>query len=253
MNQFFYYYRELKRAFCQYHDKLDLTAPPYPGDSASFGRWSNYVEELLLAADDLLCVARVTRLQARKLRNDGIRTMSDLASTTKDAVPSLNPDILQRMKQQASLQLESRGKDRPMFSVLRPSEIEPRRGLAILPTASPGDVFFDMEGYPLAIGGLEYLFGAVYVEHGKSEFKDWWAHNNIEEKAAFEQFIEWAYARWKQDPSMHIYERIRSMSCCVMKCLLTFIQSSARAYLSALQAIRSKKLKNSILTSERAA
>ena len=32
-------------------------------------------------------------------------------------------------------------------------------GLATLPPDHPADVFFDMEGYPLATGGLEYLFG----------------------------------------------------------------------------------------------
>ena len=32
-------------------------------------------------------------------------------------------------------------------------------GLVTLPPDHPADVFFDMEGYPLVSGGLEYLFG----------------------------------------------------------------------------------------------
>ena len=36
-------------------------------------------------------------------------------------------------------------------------------GLAALPPDHPADVFFDMEGYPLAPGGLEYLFGVCHA------------------------------------------------------------------------------------------
>ncbi len=38
-------------------------------------------------------------------------------------------------------------------------------------------------------GGLEYLFGATIIEAGGLAFKDWWAHNPNEEKAAFEAFV----------------------------------------------------------------
>lgn len=204
-DKFYYYYRELKRTFTQYQKKIDLKIPPHPGDSAGCGRWSNYAEEVLLASDDVACVARINRRQARRLRDAGITTMNDLASTKKDYVTGITADIFNRHKRQASLQLGSRGKDIPLFEFVRPTEIDPRRGLAILPPGSREDVFFDMEGYPLAIGGLEYLFGAVYENAGKLEFIDWWAHDNIGEKLAFEQFIDWLFARWKQDPSMHVY------------------------------------------------
>jgi predicted RecB family nuclease len=54
-------------------------------------------------------------------------------------------------------------------------------------------------------GGLEYLLGVVYQENGHLVFKDWWAHDRSHEKASFEAFIDWAYGRWKHDPSMHGY------------------------------------------------
>ena len=66
---------------------------------------------------------------------------------------------------------------------------------------------FDMEGYPLVAGGLEYLFG-VYGLNGQTgslEFKDWWAHNRDEEKLAFEDFLDWVFHRWKSNPGMHIF------------------------------------------------
>jgi len=80
-------------------------------------------------------------------------------------------------------------------------------GLALLPPGNPADVFFDMEGYPLVPGGLEYLFG-VYGLNGQSgslEFRDWWAHDRAEEKIAFEGFLKWVFDRWKANPSMHIF------------------------------------------------
>ncbi|MGB8473692.1 MAG: TM0106 family RecB-like putative nuclease, partial [Candidatus Acidiferrum sp.] len=80
-------------------------------------------------------------------------------------------------------------------------------GLATLVEEHPADVFFDMEGYPLAPGGLEYLFGACTRTQGAGlfDFKDWWAHDRDEEKRAFEGFVDWVYARWKSNPGMHIF------------------------------------------------
>ena len=53
----------------------------------------------------------------------------------------------------------------PAFKVL-PHRTGEARGLNALPTADPADVYFDMEGYPLVVGGLEYLFGACFHEGG---------------------------------------------------------------------------------------
>jgi hypothetical protein len=66
-------------------------------------------------------------------------------------------------------------------------------------------VFFDMEGFPYIEGGLEYLWGVVTVDAGRPVFQDWWAHDLKEERQALEQFIDWAWGCWKQDPSLHIY------------------------------------------------
>ena len=54
-------------------------------------------------------------------------------------------------------------------------------------------------------GGLEYLFGALTVDNGQSVFHDWWAHDSEQERQAFCDFIDWAYARWQADPTLHIY------------------------------------------------
>ena len=80
-------------------------------------------------------------------------------------------------------------------------------GLATLPPVDPADVVFDIEGYPLVPGGLEYLFGArtFDAKTGDPQFHDWWAHTRDEETVAFESFIDWIHGRWKDNPAMHIY------------------------------------------------
>jgi uncharacterized protein len=80
-----------------------------------------------------------------------------------------------------------------------------QHGLTFLPPQSKLDVYFDIEGYPLVDGGLEYLFGAVTVEDAEPQFHDWWAHNAAEEKRAFENFVDWVIDRFRRDPAMHIY------------------------------------------------
>src|SRR5262249_16674754 len=97
------------------------------------------------------------------------------------------------------------GAPRPKYELIPSDPADERRGFALLPPASELDVAFDMEGYPHIEGGLEYLFGVTYEEKGKLQFKDWWAHDCDSERKAFEDFIDWVYARWCEDPSMHIY------------------------------------------------
>ena len=38
-----------------------------------------------------------------------------------------------------------------------------------------------------------------------NQYKDWWAHDKIEEKVAFESFIDWIYDRWNNNKGMHVY------------------------------------------------
>jgi predicted RecB family nuclease len=60
-----------------------------------------------------------------------------------------------------------------------------------LPPPSPNDIAFDIEGYPMVEGGLEYLLGVTYQQDGALVFKDWWAHDRAQEKVSFEAFIDW--------------------------------------------------------------
>jgi predicted RecB family nuclease len=202
--EYFHYYRALLESFLAFQNAFDLEREPHPGDYSNHGHWSNYAESVLESEDHLSKVANITTVQIRKLNAAGITTLESLAKTPIEHVPRLAPETFEKLKRQARLQFESTGKERPCYEVL-PNGLEVPQGLELLPAASRRDVYFDMEGFPLYEGGLEYLFGAAVVENGKPEFKDWWAHDKCQEKQAFENFVDWVHARWQADRSMHIY------------------------------------------------
>jgi uncharacterized protein len=205
VDEFFFYYGRLKKSYLLFQDGFDASRPPDPGDDRAHGRWSAVASKILESQDHLCRVARITFPQIKKLCASGITTLTALATAKVEAIPRIQPDSLERLKAQARLQLASKGKEQPIVEIAKPRQDDPRRGLALLPSPSPTDIFFDMEGFPLAEGGLEYLFGAVVLENDRPAFMDWWAHDEIQERKAFEGFIDWAYARWKADKSLHIY------------------------------------------------
>lgn len=204
-NDYFYYYQNLKSRFLQAHQNFSAHHLLNPADSTSYGRWTNYAENMLTQADHLCQIATITRSQIKKLHKVGVNTMQAIVDLDYDSVKGINPDVLTRLKAQAKIQKDSVGKDVPLYQIL-PHEIDKKIGLSLLPPSSPLDIYFDIEGFPLEEGGLEYLWGITYFdESGVRQYKDFWAHNKEEEKISFKAFIEWTYDRWLQDPTMHIY------------------------------------------------
>lgn len=201
----FYYYQALKRQFMHMQNHFDERHMPDPADSKAWGNWSTFAEQWLEQTDHLLRVATITRGQIKKLQAAGIHTMQDLAESPLGRVAGLSSARFQRLKAQATIQKQSADLPTPLFQILLPAAGE-KTGLALLPPHSDKDVFFDIEGFPLVEGGLEYLWGCSYFDgQGVRCFKDFWAHNPTQEKDAFSAFILWVYARWQSDPSMHIY------------------------------------------------
>lgn len=196
----FFYYRSIKEAFLEFHAAFDPDRQPEPEGMRDHRRWASHAGEILERLDHLCRVANVTTLQMKKLRTAGIATMAALAASTLDRVPRMDTAVLDRLRAQANLQVRS--DDSLQYELLPP---QPGRGLTILPPPSEGDVFFDMEGYPYLEDKLEYLFGACWYEDATLQFTDWWGHDATQEKRAFESFVDWVHARWRQDPRMHIY------------------------------------------------
>jgi predicted RecB family nuclease len=201
---FFYYYRAVKETFLDQQRTFHPEQRPEIPSLADLGRWSGFAERELTARDDLALVADIRVSQIRKLRAAGIDTGAELAAAEGVHIPKLNDATFQKLRRQASLQITSRGLPVPVYEML-PQDVGGGLGLASLPPPCDADVFFDMEGFPLIDDGREYLFGACYRESGELRFSDWWAHSPAEEKRAFESFVLWAYARWRDNPGLHIY------------------------------------------------
>ena len=213
---FIHFYHQLKAGFLTLQNSFtpDLAQRPEPLPRADHGRWSSHAEAFFLQTDHLVQVAGISVGQMKKLRAAGVHRVAELASLAERQIPKLAADTLTKLAAQARLQCLTR-EDRlekpdapPRYELLpQADENNTPVGLAAMPASDPADVFFDMEGYPLIAGGLEYLFGACFRDCGAAtlHFKDWWAHDREEEKRAFEGFVDWAYTRWKSHPDMHIY------------------------------------------------
>jgi predicted RecB family nuclease len=198
-----YYYQCIKADFLQSQADFRSDAQPDPADSDAWGRWSTYANGLLLDRDHLIQVANIRKSQIGKLNAAGIATMHQLADLPLGSdIKGINAQALAKLRSQAAIQCASESLERPLYDILR----APGQGLELLPPPSTLDIFFDIEGFPLEKGGLEYLWGSTYFGDDKQrQFIDFWAHDAQQEKQCFADFIEWAYARWLRDPGMHIY------------------------------------------------
>jgi uncharacterized protein len=204
-NDYFYYYLNLKSRFLQANQNYSKHCHENPADSSKWGRWTKHSENILKEADHLSQIATITRSQIKKLHTAGVNTMQAIIDMNCNSVKGINENVLTRLKAQAKIQKDSDGRDVPLYKILS-HEPHKKIGLSLLPASSSLDIYFDIEGFPLDEGGLEYLWGITYFDKGGiRQFKDFWAHNQNEEKAAFKAFIEFVYNRWLQDPTMHIY------------------------------------------------
>lgn len=199
-------WEHLKAQFLEFQRSFNQDdTPPDAALEREHGRWSSFAQEIIRKNDLVNLAAGITMSQVKKLRAAGVVRMSDLAARA-NPVPKMAPVTLTRLVRQARLQVNSRGLPKPLHEVIHPSPAEPRRGLALLPPESPGDVYFDIEGFPYAQpDGLEYLLGAMAAGNGEAAFHDWWAHDAAGERRAFEAFMDWAWQRFQADPGMHIY------------------------------------------------
>ncbi len=144
--------------------------------------------------DHLSQVARMRSGQVVALQSVGIGTMTALAASSDDAEPPARMSLatFRELRAQAALQHAGPQPDGvPRHELLDAWEVG--HGLCALPTPSPGDIFFDMEGDGLARDvPLEYLFGAVDMQ---GEYQAWWGHDDAGERLAFEEFVDYAMAQ----------------------------------------------------------
>jgi uncharacterized protein len=204
---YFYYYKHLLGRMLSRAESYGSAEPPYPSpcDFCSLCHWRERCAEKRLVDDHLSAVANISRQQISRLESAGVRTVAQLASQTVDTIiPKLAETSFAKLREQAALQVEERetGQQR---AVLLPLSEDETRGFARLPLPNPGDLFFDMEGDPMEVGGLEYLFGVYYFDQGKAQFKCFWAHSREAERQAFIDFLDFVSDRLVHFPRMYIY------------------------------------------------
>jgi predicted RecB family nuclease len=206
-DHFWAWYQLLRQRYRAFREAFDPQAIPedMPGDH---GGWSAFIEQRLADQRDLMLVANMRQSQRQKLRAAGITTIDALAALPGGtAVPGLNAEALHELRQQAELQLTPADPDGKPAYRLRP--LVAGKGLAAFPAADHGDIWFDMEGIQDSVAAtkLEYLFGACYRDApgGTPQFKAWWAHSPVEEKKAFEGWVDWVETRRARYPGLRVY------------------------------------------------
>ncbi len=201
------YYRTIKASLAAAVRAGSSGTYPEPVAHCDICRWWKECDFRRRRDDHLSFVAGASKLQRKELVIQGVPTLESLAK-----VPLPIPfkpargarEGYTRIREQARLQLEARTEGHPKFESL---SIEPGEGLFRLSSPSTGDIFLDFEGDPFVEdGGREYLFGTLTADpKGNLDYRCRWALDRAQERAAFEEFIDMAFARMARFPDLHIY------------------------------------------------
>jgi uncharacterized protein len=198
-----HYFAAVKQRFLAHVEKSGEGTYPDPVDRCDLCHWSEICEQRRQNDDHLCQVANITRVQIRKLNDAGVSTLAALSALPEDmSIPGINLEPLARLRHQSLLQMKKKELGSNFVDLL---PIEPHRGFNRLPLRDVGDMFFDMEGDPYEEDGLEYLFGVGYLENDEFHFKPFWAHNRLQERKAFEDFVDWVSERLSKFPNAHVY------------------------------------------------
>ena len=205
MSDFRYYYTYFKSVFLEYHRKFSLENRPFPETWEQVAGYEDHVEELYKKIDHVCQVAGVTQSQMKRLAEVGITTRAELASAAPSSKPKkMQERVFSKIVEQAQLQIESEKNGKLSFRILSHTP-GVHEGLARIPAFDEGDIFFDMEGYPLEEGGFEYMYGALFLEKDKWIYKEFTARDKSEEREVFEAFMDWTMERFSRHPGLHIY------------------------------------------------
>lgn len=202
------YFRKAKRALVAAAAASDADDTyPDPIEHCDICRWRETCDKRRRDDDHLCLVAGISKLQINELKAHGIATVQTLAGMPLPLAwkPDRgSADSFIRVREQARIVVEARVAGAGKFELL---PVETGFGLTRLPEPSDGDVFLDLEGDPF-VGehGLEYLFGYLFKgADGTLAYEGDWALTRVDEKRAFEKFVDFVMARWAQFPSLHVY------------------------------------------------
>jgi uncharacterized protein len=193
------------------------TTYPEPVEHCDVCRWAPVCVQRRRDDDHLSLVAGITSRQRTALRTREIDTVVRLANAPLPFTPPLDGTSaasVERVREQARIQVEGRALETPIHELLLPppgEPVEPERGLAMLPPPDAGDLFLDLEGDPYAFDdGIDYLFGVL---DAREAFTPIWSFDPDRpsevtlagEKAAFERLVDLLIERLERFPAMHVY------------------------------------------------
>ena len=186
---------------------------PEPVSHCDICQWWPDCDDRRRKDDHLTFVAGIQQSQIFELKNQGITTLTALATSDNPIeTPTENgsDESIHRVHKQAKIQYKGLQSERPEFEfldVVQPTEQDNQlRGFLKLPAPDKADIFFDIESSRHAPGGgLEYLLGYVHGDPDYPEFDYLWGLNRNDEKTAFEAFIDFVVKRLDASPGMHIY------------------------------------------------
>lgn len=203
------YWRRLRNRLADAMDAepAGLTEP-FPCDHCPFCEFSEICETTWRENDALYYVAGIRKPEIAALTEAGAATLTGL-SQRHEPVTGVRDERLNRLKGQASLQVQARADSPPPFVAVEPNSDENwGRGWEKLPEPDDGDVFLDFEGHPFwrSDTGLFFLFGLLESEDGDEwTYRAWWAHSLDDEATAVTALIEYLAARRDKYPAMHVY------------------------------------------------
>jgi predicted RecB family nuclease len=203
VSDFYFYYLRSKRRFESFIKTPPSSSYPEPCQQCAFSHWLDTCKQQWEQDDHLSLTFNIRSSQIDKFKTAGIHTVAQLANMKPGFhVPDLGRNVQSRLQAQASLQAQKAKTQKDTYELI---ESSPGKGFERLPAPSRGDLFFDIEGDPLAQGGLEYLFGVITYGDQGEVFRHWWSHDHVQEKQTFQEFMLFLSQHLAQYPDANIY------------------------------------------------
>ncbi|MCL0102091.1 TM0106 family RecB-like putative nuclease, partial [Dehalococcoidia bacterium] len=201
--EYYFYYLRLKERFESFIKTPPSNSYPEPCHQCVFSHWLDTCKNQWEQDDHLSLVVNMRASQIDKFKAVDIHTVRQLSDMAPDfQVPGLDRNAQSRLQAQASLQARRSETREGSYEVIQSS---PGKGFERLPAPSKGDLFFDVEGDPLTQGSLEYLFGVITYGDQGEVFRHWWAHDHVQEKQTFQEFMLFLSQHLAQYPDANIY------------------------------------------------
>ena len=209
INEFYRFFIDLKEEFLDQVNNYSLDNQPKPRKSEVFEEYSDAANLYWKENQSLELIADISSRQIDLLEKENYKTIDDVASMTENSLSKISTASLDKLKRQAFAQVNST--EDKTFIDLRNGDESIHFLHSLLPPENPGDIYFDLEGYPFyditSEYTMEYLYGVAFRdEKNNLIFKDdLWAESQEEEEIIFSKFIAWVENRIKEFPNLKIY------------------------------------------------